>query len=49
MNRLFASRKWMVCSAVILSLVLLAGCNTVEGAGEDIQNLGEAIQDGADG
>lgn len=39
----------MVCSAVILSLVLLAGCNTVEGAGEDIQNLGEAIQDGADG
>lgn len=26
----------------------LAACNTVDGAGEDIESAGEAIQDGAD-
>ena len=27
--------------------ISLTGCNTVEGAGEDIEATGEAIQDGA--
>lgn len=35
----------------LLSLVLaagLAGCNTIEGAGEDIQQAGEAIDEEAE-
>lgn len=31
-----------------LSVLALSGCNTVEGAGEDVESAGEAIQDGAD-
>ena len=31
-----------------LSAFALSACNTVEGAGQDIENTGEAIQDGAD-
>lgn len=29
-------------------LAPLAACNTMEGAGEDVEDAGEAIQDGAD-
>ena len=35
----------------LLSLVLaagLAGCNTIEGAGEDLEQAGEAIDEEAD-
>ena len=28
-------------------LVLLAGCNTVEGVGKDVERGGEKVQDGA--
>ncbi len=31
-----------------LDVILIASCNTVEGAGKDIQKVGEAIQDAAD-
>lgn len=35
----------------VLGLALLtfgvAGCNTVEGAGQDIENAGESVQDAA--
>lgn len=31
-----------------LALLALAGCNTVEGAGEDISTAGEAISDEAE-
>jgi len=31
-----------------VSVLALSACNTVEGAGEDVENAGEAIQDGAD-
>ncbi len=31
--------------SMILVLVLLAGCNTVQGAGQDIESAGEGIQD----
>ena len=29
-------------------MILLGGCNTMEGAGKDIERTGEAIQDAAD-
>ncbi|MGF1594840.1 MAG: entericidin A/B family lipoprotein [Kiloniellaceae bacterium] len=31
-----------------LSVVALSACNTMEGAGKDVESAGEAIQDGAD-
>jgi predicted small secreted protein len=31
-----------------LSAVALSACNTMEGAGKDVESAGEAIQDGAD-
>lgn len=36
---------WLVLAGLGLSL---AACNTVEGAGKDIEKAGEAIQDAAD-
>ena len=37
--------------ALILSVfgLAMAGCNTVEGAGEDIESAGEAIDESAEG
>ncbi len=32
----------------MLYVVILAGCNTMEGAGQDVENAGEAVQDAAD-
>jgi predicted small secreted protein len=32
---------------LLASLYLLAGCNTLEGAGKDIQKAGEKIEDAA--
>ena len=31
-----------------LVLMMLAGCNTLEGAGKDIQKAGEALENSAD-
>lgn len=36
-----------VALAIVAALVL-AGCNTVKGAGKDIESAGEAMQDAAD-
>jgi predicted small secreted protein len=33
---------------MLLTLVMVVGCNTVEGAGEDIESAGDAIEDAAD-
>lgn len=42
-------RKLMLGLALAtFSVVALSGCNTMEGAGEDVESAGEAIQDGAD-
>ncbi|MCB2014393.1 MAG: entericidin A/B family lipoprotein [Sphingobium sp.] len=30
------------------SSLLVAACNTVEGAGRDVESVGEAVQDAAD-
>ena len=39
-----------VLTLMLLSITVLAmaGCNTVRGAGKDIQKAGEAIEDAAD-
>lgn len=42
-------RKLLLVFAVAgFSAAGLTGCNTVEGAGQDIENTGEAIEDSAD-
>jgi predicted small secreted protein len=41
-------KKWMVLLMLGAFMVSLAGCNTLRGAGEDIEAGGEAIQDAAD-
>src|SRR3546814_935198 len=38
----------LACAVAGFSAAALAGCNTVEGAGEDIESTGDAIQDSAD-
>lgn len=35
-------------AAILLALMGLAGCNTVEGVGKDIERGGERLQDSAD-
>lgn len=40
-------RKFLALFLVTGSLAL-ASCNTVEGAGRDIQSAGEAVEDAAD-
>jgi len=46
------SMVWLtrgLCLLTAMALTpLLIGCNTVEGAGEDIEETGEAIQEAAD-
>ncbi|MEQ1689163.1 MAG: entericidin A/B family lipoprotein [Sphingopyxis sp.] len=32
----------------LLALALIAGCNTIEGAGRDIQSAGQVVEDAAD-
>jgi entericidin B len=42
-------KRFGLIFASIFSLITIAACNTVEGAGRDIEATGEAIQDGATG
>lgn len=37
-----------IASGLTAILLILAACNTVQGAGRDIQQTGEAIEDAAD-
>ena len=40
---------WLLIAAGLMwTSATLTGCNTTEGAGEDIEDLGEGIQDAAD-
>ena len=41
----FAQLKAMVPATIILAASLLAACNTVEGAGKDLERGGEKVQD----
>ena len=33
-----------VCCALVFSIIVLSGCNTVEGFGRDLQSAGESIE-----
>ena len=37
----------MMLTLLVLGGVSLSACNTIEGAGQDIENTGEAVQDAA--
>ncbi|MGM0914457.1 MAG: entericidin A/B family lipoprotein [Pseudomonadota bacterium] len=41
-------RTLLILLAALFAVSLLSGCNTVRGAGEDIERGGEAIQDASD-
>ncbi len=40
--------KKLAAIVALMALAVLTGCNTVKGAGKDIERGGEKIQDGAD-
>ncbi len=42
MNRMVRVIMWCVLALLSISMV---GCNTMRGAGEDVENLGEGMQD----
>ncbi|HNP27843.1 MAG: entericidin A/B family lipoprotein [Nitrospira sp.] len=35
-------------AVLLISLLVMTGCNTMEGAGEDVQKAGEKIEKAAD-
>jgi predicted small secreted protein len=39
---------WSLIGSLLLSAMFIAGCNTVEGVGRDIEELGDEIEDEAD-
>ena len=39
--------KNLLAMLIVTAAALLAGCNTIEGAGRDIERGGEAVQDTA--
>lgn len=39
--------KSILCTLGIMALLALSACNTIDGAGQDIERTGEAIQDSA--
>ena len=47
-ERMLSMLNLACCIIVAGALLWLSGCNTVEGAGEDIQDAGESIEDAAD-
>jgi len=40
--------RTLIASLLFGSSLLIAACNTVEGAGKDVESAGEAVQDAAD-
>jgi predicted small secreted protein len=40
-------KKFMAIVALIFAAGAMAGCNTIQGAGKDIERGGEKIQDGS--
>lgn len=41
-------KKPFLSAAFASVMLLLAACNTVDGAGQDLQSAGSAVQDAAD-
>lgn len=42
------AKRGAALAASILLLLALSGCNTMEGFGEDLEDAGEAIEEGAE-
>jgi len=40
--------RTLIASLLLGSSLFVAACNTVEGAGKDVESAGEAVQDAAD-
>ncbi len=38
----------LITLVMVTTGLALAGCNTIEGAGRDVQSVGEAVADAAD-
>ena len=38
----------VMLAATLFGLAILSGCNTVEGFGKDVQQVGDGIEDSAD-
>ena len=38
----------LIGAALMAGMMLVAACNTVEGAGEDLQSAGKAVENAAD-
>ena len=41
-------KKWLAVWAVVLGVLGLTGCNTMEGFGKDFGKLGDKIENSAD-
>ena len=41
-------KKWIASALVLAYFALLAGCNTVEGVGKDVEKGGEKMQNSAE-
>ena len=39
---------WSLIGSLLLTSLFVAGCNTVEGVGRDIEEIGDEIEDEAD-
>ena len=37
----------IICFVMLLAVLFVTGCNTMEGAGKDIQKAGQGIEDAA--
>lgn len=47
--RVVPAVRWLLAALVCsVALTALSACNTVDGAGKDIESAGEGIQDAAD-
>jgi predicted small secreted protein len=42
-----STMRKLVASALVLGLMMTAACNTVRGAGEDVQSAGQAVENAA--
>ncbi|MAF97083.1 MAG: entericidin EcnAB [Micavibrio sp.] len=43
-----SKNKLLTLSALALACISLSACNTIEGAGRDIEHAGETVQDAAE-
>lgn len=48
MDRTIDKKGLTIAGLILAATLSLGACNTIEGAGQDIENTGEAIQDAAD-